>query len=73
MKGSEDMANFDYYVEQRYFNKGETRTRILNNEQAIKLGYYNGYTEETGLYDLYVDGCKSLKEAEKLCNDVANC
>ena len=67
------MEKFKYYVEQQYFNKGETRTRILTSEQAEKLGYYNRYTKETDLYDLYVDGVNTLKEAEKLCNDVANC
>ncbi len=67
------MEKFKYYVQQQYFNKGKTRTKILTSEQAEKLGYYSGYTEETDLYDLYVDGCNTLKEAEKLCNDVANC
>ena len=67
------MEEFKYYVQQQYFNKGETRTKILTSEQATKLGYYSGYKEETDLYDLYVDGCNTLKEAETLCNDVANC
>jgi len=54
-----------YYVEQKYFDNGKTKSAILTESEAKARGYYDGYQIEGEKYDLYVDGFPTHEAAVK--------
>lgn len=69
----DNLATFHFYVEGKFFNSGKTKAQVLTAEQAAKKGYYSGYRDESGkTYDLYVDGFKTLEEANQWVTETKN-
>jgi hypothetical protein len=62
-----------YYVEQKYYDNGKVKARILLESEAYGLGYNKATTtyKEGVDCDLYVDPCETYKEAEQLVRDCA--
>lgn len=69
----DNLAAFHFYVEGKFSNTGKTSAKVLTAEQAAKKGYYSGYRDESGkTYDLYVDGFKTLEEANQWVTETKN-
>jgi len=61
-----------YYVEQKYYDNGKTKARILTTEEAETLRYHDGLQLELSGYDLYVDGAASYEAAQEMVRDTLN-
>lgn len=58
-----------YFVEQKYFNSGNSKAHILTLNEAKALGYHDGYQKETATCDIWVDAVETLAEALQLVQD----
>lgn len=54
-----------YYVVTKTYDNYNSESYLVNEEKALRNGWYDGFYEQTKFYDLWVDQYETKEEALK--------